>query len=132
MLRLQTPITEAPPKRRTQSSLLGITWLQGRFQAARGGDDGGTTWTAAGLVRTEAELRNSLREAMAALGPGIQKVVFLLAHSQLVPVHLELPVTSPAMLRQLLPREVGRQKPFPEALLHEMIDRVLRGRGVRP
>lgn len=24
------------------------------------------------------------------------------------------------------------QKPFPEALLHEMIDRVLRGRGVRP
>ncbi len=117
MLRLQTPTAEVQPKGRTQSPLLGITWLQGRFQAARGGADGETSWTAAGLVRTETELRNSLREAVAALGPGIQKVVFLLAHSYLVPVHLDLPVTSSAMLRQLLPREVERQKPFPEAVV---------------
>ena len=115
MLRLQTPTAEVQPKRRTQSPLLGITWLQGRFQAARGGAEGETVWTAAGLVRTETELRTGLREAVAALGPGIQKVVFLLAHSHLVPVHLDLPDASPAMLRQILPREVERQKPFPEA-----------------
>lgn len=117
MLRLQTPTTEARSERRTLSTVLGVTWVHGRFRAARVGAGGESFWTASGSVRTEVELANSLREAVAALGPGLQKVVFLVAHSNLVPVQLDLPMASPGRLRQLLPREVERQKPFPEPAL---------------
>lgn len=133
MLRLQTPTTEARSERRTPSAVLGVTWVHGRFRAARIGAEGEPFWTASGLVRTEGELANSLREAVAALGSGIQKVVFLLAHSNLVPVHLELPMASPARLRQLLPREVDRQKPFPEsALWWEQREAAPQKSGARP
>jgi hypothetical protein len=117
MLRLQTPTPEARAERRVASTCLGVQWIHGWFRAARVGAGGAASWTASGLVRTEAELVHSLRDAVAALGSGFQKVVFLVEHSNLVPVHLDLPVTSPARLRQLLPREVERQKPFPEPAL---------------
>jgi hypothetical protein len=133
MLRLQTPTSETRSERRTPSALLGVTWVHGRLRAARIGAEGEPSWTASGLVRTEAELANSLREAVAALGSGLQKVVFLLAHSNLVPLHLDLPMASPARLRQLLPREVERQKPFPEpALWWEQREAVSQKSGARP
>lgn len=133
MLRLQTPATEARSERRTPSAILGVTWVHGWFRAARIGTEGQPSWTASGLVRTESELANSLREAAAALGSGLQKVVFIVAHANLVPVHLDLPVTSPARLRQILPREVERQKPFPEpALWWEQREAASQKSGARP
>jgi len=58
------------------------------------------------------ELGVALRRAVTELGSTVGKGALLLAHSQLAQTFLEIPQGSDAVIRQLVAREVERQKPF--------------------
>ena len=113
MLKLRSPTAATEPALSASTTVLAVSWLNGRFAAVavRQGQVTGR-WIGPALAEKPEELTRLLREAIQQTGYDGATVQMVLAHPRLSQLWLEVPEIQNAGIRRFLDRQVQQGKSF--------------------
>lgn len=113
MLKLNSATAPATSAKLPNTTLLGVSWLNGRFSAValqRGSL--GVAWTCPSVVRTPAEFSAALRESVRRTSFQGTQVSLVLLDPQFAQHWVEVPTGRSGQLGKYLHRQVQQHKPF--------------------